>query len=507
MRNFTYNPVSKTIMDFHNDTSFMKLIAGPVGSGKSSAIVAELLFRAMRQPPNNNGVRQTRMGIFRQTYPKLKTTSIKTVDAWVPKEFGSVKETVPITAMYRFNSNFDDGTVVETEWLFMAIDNNLDKLLSLELSAAYLNEGTEMQEMIVNQIASRVGRYPAVKDGVSCAEPGLIVDFNLPAKSHWIYKLAMLEPETTTRELGTKKPDGSPDTITITKKFFMQPPAAFCDNLKEVNESNVEPIYRLNPEADNLKNLIPQYYAAQLLQHPTREQWVNIQRQVLMQWAEPIQGKLVFENEYRHDIHIAKTILTPQRGYPVIIGIDTSGLHPCAVFCQQINKSVRVLHTLFGDNVSFNTFVTDMLVPMINALYPGMKVIAVCDPANARGSDTGITPIQQLIKNGIEAIPAATNEFKLRKEAVSQLLVRVDGLQISPNCTELINGFEVSYAYPELSVHSDIKVYGDKPDKRLSVSHYMDSLQYAALYITRVGEYQRVLTTKQINSLRLRPLA
>lgn len=484
---FSYVGISDTIRAFHNSTAFIKYIAGPVGSGKSSACIAELVFRAIRQPPNKDGVRQTRMGLFRQSYPILKTTVMKTAADWLPSDWGTIRETVPIKGVFRFPHPSNDGTIVETEWWFMALRDNLDSLLSMELSCAYLNEATEMNEEVVDRILTRVNRFPSRKNGVMCAEPGAILDFNLVSEKHWIYKRAVLDPSEVTLETGLYNPDGTPETITTRKEYFAQPPAAFCDNVEGVEIRGESPIYRLNPDADNLQNLSREYYSSLLVPNPTPVQWTTAKRMALMIWSDTAHGKLVFENEFDHKVHVAQHNLEPVPNVPIIVGIDTSGFHPCAVFCQQIGPTLYVIDELFGDNISFNTFVSDMLLPFIANRYPGAPVIAVCDPANARGADTGITPIQQLNQSGVRAIPASTNKFELRKESVSRLLTKLNGLIISPVCENIIDGFENSYVYLQLKIKSDAPVYSDQPDKRMNASHYMDALQYASLYVTRLA--------------------
>lgn len=502
---FSYTAVSDTILRFHNSKAFIKMIAGPVGSGKSSAVLTDLVFRAIRQEPSYDGVRRTRMGLFRKDYPRLKKSVMKTAESWMPAEWGTIRETVPIKAVYKF-PHPKDNTTIETEWWFIALKDDLDALASTELSCAYINEATEISEVVVSRLTGRIGRYPPVKDGAECTEPGIIIDFNLPSKKHWLYNMATSDDKETKVDTGEFNPDGSIKYHVVTKEFFMQPPAAFCPNLQEVDEANAKPIYRLNPNADNLANLPAGYYANLLKDNPTRTEWAEIKRLVLMEWASIPQGKLVFENEFEHETHVSREPIKPTAGMPIIIGIDTSGLHPCAVFCQQIGPTLYVLNELFGDNVSFNTFVSDMLLPTITNLYPGYEVLAVCDPANARGADTGITPIQQLIANGINATPATTNDFDLRKESVSKLLKKLHGLLISPSCEAVIDGFESSYVYTELKVKSDTPIYSDRPDKRLDASHYMDALQYACLHVTRTGAVNRKLSPEILDRLRPKPL-
>src|SRR5210317_31867 len=72
-----------TIGKFMLDTSFVRLIMGPVGSGKSAGCFMELLRRARLQAPNKDGVRQTRMAIIRNTLQQLRQTCLADIQLWL----------------------------------------------------------------------------------------------------------------------------------------------------------------------------------------------------------------------------------------------------------------------------------------------------------------------------------------------------------------------------------------------------------------------------------------
>lgn len=75
----------ETAYQFHRAVDLtVKAIMGPFGSGKSVACVNELLYIAIRQAPNNEGIRNTKFGVIRATYPNLKTTTKKTIELWIP---------------------------------------------------------------------------------------------------------------------------------------------------------------------------------------------------------------------------------------------------------------------------------------------------------------------------------------------------------------------------------------------------------------------------------------
>ncbi len=70
---------SPEVYKFLTSNAFVRGMMGPVGSGKSYACAAEVFIRAIQQKPSPiDGVRYTRFVIVRNSYPELKTTTIKT---------------------------------------------------------------------------------------------------------------------------------------------------------------------------------------------------------------------------------------------------------------------------------------------------------------------------------------------------------------------------------------------------------------------------------------------
>ena len=72
--NYTAPP---TCANFMESEAFIRLIAGPVGSGKTTACLFELFRRACEQAPAIDGFRYTRFAIVRQTLQQLKQTVLK----------------------------------------------------------------------------------------------------------------------------------------------------------------------------------------------------------------------------------------------------------------------------------------------------------------------------------------------------------------------------------------------------------------------------------------------
>jgi hypothetical protein len=81
--------------------------------------------------------------------------------------------------------------------LFRALDRPEDKkkLLSLEVTGAYINEAREMPKEVFDVLQQRVGRYPSKMQG-GPSWFGIWMDTNPWHTGHWGYKLfSVTKPE------------------------------------------------------------------------------------------------------------------------------------------------------------------------------------------------------------------------------------------------------------------------------------------------------------------------
>jgi hypothetical protein len=90
----------------------------------------------------------------------------------------------------------------------------------------------------------------------------------------------------------------------------------------------------------------------------------------------------------------------------------------------------------------------------------------------------------ELAEAGIPAMPAITNEFLARREAVAAYLTKLidgePGLVVHPNARFIRKGFNGGYHYKRVQV-TGTERYRDVPEKN-EYSHPHDALQYAALF-------------------------
>ena len=146
MSNITFN-APPTVARFMKSDAFMRLVAGPVGSGKTTGCLFELFRRACEQAPAADGYRYTRFAIVRQTLKQLKDTVKKDVEGW----FEGIAE-------FKVSDNTFYITVgdVRSEWLFIPLDSPEDqrRLLSMQLTGAWMSEAIEMDYTIVAPLAT-----------------------------------------------------------------------------------------------------------------------------------------------------------------------------------------------------------------------------------------------------------------------------------------------------------------------------------------------------------------
>lgn len=426
-----------TIRKFAQSDKRIRCIIGPVGSGKSSGCVMEIIRRSFMQMPNEYGIRKTRWAVIRSSYPKLRDTTIKTFLDWFPpKAFGEYKITEHRYTITRFAG-------VECEILFRALDTpeHVGNLLSLDLTGAWINEVSEIQRPIFEALDGRIGRYPSKKDGGSTWH-GIIMDTNPPEEGSWLHKY--LEEE---------KPDNM--------KLFKQPSG-------------------LSQKAENLHNLIDGYYT-NMVKGKTQD-FVKVY--IEAQYGMVRDGKAVFSN-WRPELHVAKEEIKPMIGVDVLIGLDY-GLTPAAVICQVTPRGkLHVLDELIGSGIGIRGFAMNQLLPLLNTKYKGMNIVGSGDPAGTQRSQTNEkTCYDELHELGLRIRPASTNALAARLDAVNYFLSRlVDGdpcFQINPACKTLIKGFNGHYKFRRIVGSGDR--YTDVPAKN-EYSHINDALQYACLYI------------------------
>jgi len=430
-----------------NSNERVRIVRGPVGSGKSSAMVMELLRRASQQAPDpKDGIRRTRGVIVRNTMPQLESTSLKTVN-----------ELLRPIVDYRAG----DKTVwikqgdIEAEWILMPLDRpeNVQRLLSLDLTYAWLSELRELPVQILLDVLSRCGRFPSKMHGGPTWH-GLIGETNsFDEDSDW------------NKVLEEKWLIDKP--LPKTWDYFIQPGA------REAG-------------AENKENLVAGYYEDLIETNST--EWVE--QYVDNKVAPSLSGEAVFRASFRatgyggNPWHVAPNILEPVPGRMLVIGMDF-GRHPAAIL-GQMDPNGRIIVTdevVFTETMGVEKFVGTLLRPMLaQQKYQRLPVGVVGDPSGVSRSQIGEESVFMALKRlGLASQPAQTNNIDPRLRAVEKAFLSSrnagPGIQISPHCVQLIQSLRSKYRF-------DKKKDGElqpSPNKAHPWSDIADAFQYFVL--------------------------
>lgn len=427
-----------TIGKFMLDDSFVRLIMGPVGSGKSAGCFMELLRRARLQQPNAQGVRQTRMAIVRNTLQQLKQTCLADIQLWLsPIAHYRVTDS---TIQVRFP--LPDGTRVESDWMLIPLDTKQDqqRLLSLNLTGAWVSEFREIQPELISALSGRLGRFPSK----AIAEPtwfGIVAETNPPDEdSEWFTLLEVDKP-----------PNWA---------FYKQPGG-------------------MTAEAENVENLPDNYYENLLANN--NKDWSDIH--VHAKYGKSLGGQAVFRASFKPDFHIVPhENLIPSTAMPLMLGQDF-GRTPACLIGQVDNRGrLLIFDELFTEDMGIEQFATQVIRPRMMRDWMGYSSFMVADPKGRDKSQVNEdSPFDVLKRIGFAVYPAATNKIDARLMSVEQLLLhQTDGgpqLMISNKCQTLITAMKYWYRYKRKTTG----VLDDKPEKNHPWSDLADCLQYMCM--------------------------
>lgn len=451
---FTAPPI---VGEFMRDESFVRIILGPVGSGKSTGCLMELVRRAAQQAPGPDGIRRTRFAIVRQTLQQIKQTVLKEFYTWVE----------PVTS-FKVSENtiylsFDD---VRSEIHLIPLDDENDqrRLLSMQLTGAWVNEFPEIDPAIIPSLAGRLGRYPSQAQGGPTWH-GLVMDGNFPNEGGLWHDL--LE--------NTLPPD---------YRLFKQPGGR-------------------TPEAENIENLPGGYEYYNRLARGQSPEWVK--RYVDAEYGNDPSGMAVFRDSYTRSFHSFEA-LDPIPGRPLIVGQDF-GRDPWSVICQLDHRGrFLVLEEVAAENIGLEQHLLLSLRPrLMDHRYLNMPVVVIGDPAGlAKSTMYEETSFDMLRREGFMAFPAPTNNLDPRLRAVEAYLLQQTGghpmfmidRSRCPVTAQALNG---AYRFSKMKTGQTKPT----PDKN-PASHPMDALQYAAL-AAHGGMVQGKIMNRLKKPVRTRP--
>jgi len=444
-----------TCAEFMKSESFGRLIAGPVGSGKTTACILELLRRACEQAKGEDGLRHTRFAIVRQTLSQLKQTILKDIQLWLA---GIHEWRVSESTIYVKFGN------VRSEWILIPLEEPEDqtRLLSSQLTAVWISEAIEVNSRLIAPIGGRCGRFPSGQYGTPTWR-GIIADTNFPTEGSDWWQFMENPP--------------------LSFQIFKQPGGRtpFAENLQWLDQT-----------ADTIK--LPE-------DHPVRIQrgrdfytrnaqnvdvdWVT--RYVDAQYGVDPSGRAVFAASFRRSVHVVPTI-EPVPSRLIIIGQDF-GRQPWSLICQLDHRGrLLVLEEVPGENTGLEQHLKTSLRPAVmTERYMGRPICLVGDPAGRAKSSLYETNEFELLQScGFSAAPAPTNDLDPRIRAVEKFFQMIGpGILIDASrCPTLVAALSGQYRF--MKMRSGVSK--PTPDKN-PWSHVVDALQYVCLVAGNPGAY------------------
>jgi len=435
------------VSDYYLGEDFVSLIIGPIGSGKTLGSILKWERLIHEQELSDDGIRYTRIAVIRNTAVELRDTTIKSFEGYfgdqLKMNWGN------LTALYEH----DD---VHAEILFRALDKpgDMKKLLSLEITFAYLNELRELPKEAIENVTSRLGRYPSITKGTEATAPQAWADTNAFDNETWIYK---------------KFIENRPYNHAV----YEQPPAIINAIFSHGSLVSAD----VNSQAENLDNLPYEYYRGFIA--GKSEDWVRVM--IMRQYIPLQEGKPVYP-EYNDNIHCVdeKLIHPPTTGLPLICSadngrwsgflvgqLDTFGR--LVIFDEVTSEDINLID--FGEIVS-----TDM-----KQNYSHHKFETWIDPwaANQRGQLTDDTMLKVWNNKHMHCRTSQTKSPSIMVNAVKGKLGQMIGGQpaiiISSKCKNLRKALNGSYQYKRIATSGER--YSEKPDKG-AYSHIANAFEF-----------------------------
>lgn len=440
-----------TIAAFMKSAAFGRMIAGPVGSGKTTGCIFEIFRKCLEQAPAPDGYRYTRFAIVRQTLRQLIDTVLKDIMSWLGgvARF-KVQDKIVIV-------EFAD---VRSEWLLLPLEDQEDqrRLLSMQLTGAWMSECIEMDVNLVASIAGRCGRYPSGARGAPTWF-GIVADTNMPSEGSEWHKFMDI--------------DQPPDW-----EIYIQPGGLeeFAENLAWLTQT----AETMKLDVDDPVRLAQGRLYYERLARSSNPDYVK--RYVHAQFGNDPSGTAVFRESFRSNFHVADGLLA-NRFAPLIIGQDF-GRDPCSAITQMDARGrLLVLEEVIATDIGLQGHLEQNLRPVLmKPEYMGLPVLIVGDPSGTHKSTLYEESEFDLLRRmGFKAMPAPTNDLDPRLRAVEAwLLKQHDGkgaiLLDRLKCPTIVRGLAGGYRYAKTR-NGTRKPLPDKND----YSHPIDALQYACL--------------------------
>jgi hypothetical protein len=441
--NFSPPPTGATFM---MSEAFYRFILGPLGSGKTTTVLFELVRRSCEQRPGLDGKRRTRFALLRQTLNQLKQTVLKDILQW----FGPICDwkVSESTVWFKF------GDVI-SEWILLPLETPEDqkRILSMNLTAAFVSEAIEIDFDLLVAIAGRCGRFPSAADG-GASWYGVVLDSNMPTEgTPWHSAVSTPPPEWQV----FIQPSGlAPDAENL--NFLLQTPATLALPLDHPD--------RLDKGRE--------YY--QRLSTSTNPAWVK--RYVMAEFGPDPSGAAVYAGMFFTAFHCRDELMVIG-GAPLLIGLDL-GRDPWALLGQIDHMSRLLIHEeIPGDDIGLSLQLPKIRQIVSQRRYLGCPVCIIYDPAGLAKSNFDERTSHDVITSfGFMAMPSPSNRLGPRLAAAEKFMTESRGgsaamLIDRPRCPTLVAGLNGSYRFKYNQMLESMPA----PEKN-KWSHVCDAHQY-----------------------------
>ena len=470
---------------FMRSTAFICGIVGPVGSGKTMAALQKGLRIAAKQRPvldETTGIswRKARIGIIRESYPSIESTTLKSWFTIVPETEGEFSWKAPYTHKFRKILRRDeDGRpieILECEFEFRAIgDAGVEAACrGWEVNAVIIDEADLQPAHLIAFLTGRVGRFNDL-DVSLVVDPTIIVVTNMPEIENHIYRL-LLDEDAQDMFAGL----GDDVRAELDKTL----------GTRKLVEAFVQP-GGMHPQAENIHNLPGGrgYYAIQIAANRHIVGYVDRMvhnKPVPLQYGQPVNAN------YDHSEHV--TDLEWDRSRMLILGCD-QGLNAAAVALQRnAAGEIRTLAEVVNvadDGKSLKKFGPSAFGKQVKQMladrFPGItkdQIRVVLDPAafaaNDREDNEHDWKLAFEKALGFKVHRAKTNSQGLRNEAIWKAQNERGGYQIDRSCKHLRKAHAGGYRYQKQETTTGEK-RGHLTIQDTIYTHVADAEQYAAL--------------------------
>lgn len=459
--------ISRFIKDYLPGELFSDWIVGPVGSGKTTGIFMKLITMAGLQAKGPDGIRRSRAVIVRNTAQQLVDTTLNSWFTWFkPGQAGSWEITNK-----KFTLRYAD---VECEVLFRPLDTvqDVQRVLSLEVTFALIDEFVEIPQAIVDALSARCGRYPSKIMG-GATNWGMWGSSNPSTEDNWWFDHL--------HNGGNVIQPGEGVSLhhrivldSRNARYFIQPSG-------------------FSPFAENVENLPggAAYYTNQA--KGKSEAWI---KQFLeAEWGFSVAGKPVVQS-FNAKVHVSRSPLRFDPNLMLVGGYDPGLGGAAMTFGQEdLEGRLHVLGEITTVGMGASRFITERLRPYLARRFPELRpdmfVIAPDPAANNRNANDENT-ILATIKRHFPVSIESNNRLPLRLDAIDHFCTRLaygmpSLIVDEKHCPLLIRALKGGWRYA-LDKNENIRGGGNPTPEKNTHSHVADSFGYLCRYHHRQTE-------------------